>query len=210
MFGQLMDPALFAKGIVIGFVIAVPVGPMGMLCINRALSSGPVYGLFSGLGVATGDAASAAMAALGLTLVSGFLLAQQMWLRLVGGIFLCGLGGKTLLTGPGARSASATPGGLGMAYGSTFLMTFSNPATILSFMAIYAGWGVESQSGNYLSATALTAGVFLGSALWWVALSGGLLSFRAAFSHAGLQWVRRISGSIIAGSGVVILLSMLW
>lgn len=205
-----MDPALFVKGIVIGFVIAVPVGPMGMLCISRALSGGPAYGFFSGLGVATGDAVSAAVAALGLTLVSGFLLAQQMWLRLVGGIFLCGVGSKTFLTGPSADSGAATLGGLGVAYGSALLMTFSNPVTILSFMAIYAGWGVESQSGNYLSATALTGGVFLGSALWWVLLSGGLFTFRAGFSHAGLRWVHRVSGTIIAGCGVIILLSLLW
>jgi len=135
-----MQLGLFLKGILIGFVVAVPIGPMGVLCVSRALSGGPVYGLFSGLGVATGDAVWAGIAALGLTMISGFLLSQQSWLRLIGGIFLCYLGIKTFLTGPRVQTVSGVASGLGGAYGSTFFLTFSNPATILSFVAIYAGW----------------------------------------------------------------------
>lgn len=204
-----MQLGLFFEGLLIGFVVAVPIGPMGVLCVSRALSGGPVYGLFSGLGVATGDAVWAGIAALGLTMISGFLLSQQVWLRLIGGIFLCYLGIKTFLTGPRVQTVSGVPTGLGGAYGSTFFLTFSNPATILSFVAIYAGWGVESLSGHYVSATVLTAGVFVGSASWWILLSGGLLAFRKSFARSGLEWVERISGAIIAGLGFVIILSSL-
>lgn len=204
-----MQLGLFLKGLLIGFVVAVPIGPMGVLCVSRALSGGPVYGLFSGLGVATGDAVWAGIAALGLTMISGFLLSQQAWLRPIGGIFLCYLGVKTFLTRPGVQTVSGAATGLAGAYGSTFFLTFSNPATILSFVAIYAGWGVESLSGHYVSAAVLTAGVFVGSASWWILLSGGLLAFRKSFAHSGLQWVQRISGAVIAGLGVFIVLSSL-
>ena len=205
-----MQLGLFLKGLLIGFVVAVPVGPMGGLCVSRALSGGPAYGFISGLGVATGDAVWAGMAALGLTMVSGFLLSQQAWLRFIGGIFLCYLGSKIFLTKPGVLSASRVTTGLAGAYGSTFLLTFSNPATILSFVAIYAGWGVESLSGDYLSAAVLAAGIFVGSASWWILLSSGLLAFRKSFARSGLEWVERISGAIIAGLGLfIILLSLL-
>ena len=204
-----MQLGLFLEGLLIGFVVAVPIGPMGVLCVSRALSGGPVYGLFSGLGVATGDAVWAGIAALGLTMISGFLLSQQVWLRFIGGIFLCYLGIKTFLTGPRVQTVSGVATGLGGAYGSTFFLTFSNPATILSFVAIYAGWGVESLSGHYVSATVLTAGVFVGSASWWILLSGGLLAFRKSFARSGLEWVERISGAIIAGLGFFIILSSL-
>ncbi|MBI2357513.1 MAG: LysE family transporter [Deltaproteobacteria bacterium] len=205
-----MQLGLFLKGLLIGFVVAVPIGPMGVLCVSRALSGGPVYGLVSGLGVATGDAIWAGIAALGLTMISGFLLSQQAWLRLIGGIFLCYLGIKTFLTGPRVRTVPAAATGLGRAYASTFFLTFSNPATILSFVAIYAGWGVESLSGHYVSAAVLTAGAFVGSASWWILLSSGLLAFRKSFARSGLEWVERISGAIIAGLGFfIILLSLL-
>jgi threonine/homoserine/homoserine lactone efflux protein len=205
-----MQLGLFLKGLLIGFVVAVPIGPMGLLCVSRALSGGPVYGLVSGLGVATSDAVWAGTAALGLTMVSGFLSSQQVWLRLIGGVFLCYLGIKTFLTRAGIQNVSGAATGLPGAYGSTFLLTFSNPATILSFVAIYAGWGVESLSGHYVSAAVLTAGVFVGSASWWILLSGSLLAFRKSFAYSGLQWVERISGAIIAGLGLfIILLSLI-
>lgn len=201
-----MQLGLFIKGILIGFVVAVPVGPMGVLCVSRALSGGPAYGLFSGLGVATADAICAGIAALGLTMISGFLMGQQVWVRLLGGVFLCYLGIKTFLSKPGVQSTSGVATGLAGAYGSTLFLTFSNPATILSFVAIYAGWGVEGLSGHYLSAAVLTAGVFAGSASWWILLSGSLLAFRKSFAFSGLQWVQRISGAIIAGFGFFIIL----
>lgn len=203
-----MEVRLFLEGLVIGFVIAVPVGPIGLLCINRSLSKGPAVGLLSGLGVATGDAISAGLAALGLTLVSSFLISQQLGLRLVGGVFLCYLGLRIFLIKPTGQATPAGENGLVGAYASTFFLTFTNPVTILSFMAIYAGWGVENLSGNYASAAVLTLGVFSGSALWWVLLESGLLLFRTRFTLHGLRWAHRISGVIIAGFGFIVLFNL--
>ena len=99
---------ILLNGIVIGFVIAVPVGPIGLLCINRALAGGIAYGLLSGVGAATADAIAGGIAALGLTLVYNFLVGQQPWLHVVAGLFLCWLGFRTFMTRPGAQAAAAT------------------------------------------------------------------------------------------------------
>lgn len=200
-----MNMSLFIEGIVIGFVVAVPVGPIGLLCINRALSGGPAYGFLSGLGVATADAVSGGIVVLGLTLVSSFLSSQHEWLRPIGGLFLCYLGLRTFMAKPAEQAISTKENGLMGAYTSTFFLTFTNPVTILSFVAIYAGWGVRSLSGDYLSAAALTSGIFFGSALWWVILGAALLLSREKFTDHGLRWIHRISGVIIAGFGFVVL-----
>jgi threonine/homoserine/homoserine lactone efflux protein len=198
----------FVKGLVIGLMVAVPVGPLGLLCINRALSRGPAHGLFSGLGVATADAIAAGIAVLGLTLVSSFFLDQQFWLRLIGGFFLCYLGLKIFATSPSLQPATDRNGSLLGAYASTFFLTLSNPLTFLSFVAIYAGWGVEDLSGHYLFAAEVTAGVFSGSSLWWFILCGGTLEFHTWFTHQGLRWIHRISGAIITAFGLIVLLSL--
>ncbi|HKA34358.1 MAG TPA: LysE family transporter [Candidatus Binatia bacterium] len=201
--------SLFLKGFVIGMIIAVPVGPIGLLCVNRTLARGPLYGLVSGLGVATADAVSGGVVALGLTFVSSFLLAKLVWLRLIGGIFLCYLGFKIFATEPQPQSMIDKENkNLLAAYASTFLLTFSNPLTLLSFVAIYAGWAVEDLSTHRLLAAILTVGIFCGSASWWVVLSGGMPVVRVMFTHDGLRWVHRVSGAIIAGFGFIILLSL--
>jgi len=196
---------ILLNGIVIGFVIAVPVGPIGLLCINRALAGGIAYGLLSGVGAATADAIAGGIAALGLTLVYNFLVGQQPWLHVVAGLFLCWLGFRTFMTRPGAQAGAATANGLLGAYTSTFLLTVSNPVTILSFFAIYAGWGVESLRGEYFSAAVLMLGIFIGSALWWFILSAGLLLYRERFTDQVLHWVHRVSGAVITGFGFVVL-----
>lgn len=196
------------RGLVIGFSIAAPVGPIGVLCIRRTLAEGQASGLVSGLGAATADALYGCVAGFGLTFISKILFGQQIWLRLIGGAFLCYLGLKTFLARPAEQVASAQRDGLAGAYGSTFFLTLTNPMTILSFAAIFAGLGVASASGNYLSAGVLVLGVFIGSALWWLILSGGVGLFRAKFSPHGLRWVNRISGVIIIGFGLLALLGL--
>lgn len=203
-----MSIYLLIEGIMIGLVVAVPVGPLGLLCINRALMLGPLCGLCSGLGVATADAIAAGIAALGITLISGFLTDHQVLLRFIGGIFLCYLGYKIYRTEPVSRVPIKTVNGLLSAFSTTFFLTLSNPVTILSFVAIYAGWHVPSLQGQYAAAATLTAGVFTGSALWWVGLFLGLTAFHERFNLHFLFWVHRVSGAVIASSGVVVLLSL--
>lgn len=201
-----MEIGFLLRGAIIGFSIAAPVGPIGVLCIRRTLAEGRRYGLASGLGAATADAIYGCIAGFGLTFISGLLVSQQAWLRLVGGVFLCYLGLKTLLARPAEKAASAAGSGLLGAYASTFFLTLTNPMTILSFIAIFAGLGLAATNEDYLSAVILVAGVFCGSALWWLFLTGGTSLLRSRFNTQRLQWVNRISGAVITLFGLVALL----
>ena len=204
-----MAISFLLKGIVIGFSIAAPVGPIGVLCIRRTLSNGWASGLISGLGAVTADAIYGSIAGFGLTLISNFLVSQESWLRLVGGVFLCYLGTKTFLSKASELTGAAKKIGLLGDYASTFLLTLTNPLTIISFAAVFAGLGLGTSPGHYLSAGFLVSGVFLGSVLWWFLLSGGIGLFRVNFSLAGLQWVNRFSGVMIAFLGLNALGSLL-
>jgi threonine/homoserine/homoserine lactone efflux protein len=203
-----MEINFFLRGMIIGFSIAAPVGPIGILCIRRTLAEGPTSGLISGLGAATADAIYGFIAGFGLTFISNLLISQQIWLRLLGGGFLCYLGIKTFFTSPLKQSFSLKGRGLISAYISTFFLTLTNPMTILSFMAIFAGLGVGSMSKGYIPAGLLVAGVFIGSALWWLFLSKGVGLLGKKFNLAGLRWTNRISGIIITAFGVLALLSL--
>ncbi len=203
-----MEISFLLRGLLIGFSIAAPVGPIGVLCIRRTLADGRMAGLVSGLGAASADALYGCIAGFGLAFISNFLISQQFVLRLVGGAFLCYLGIKTLLAKPAQQAASAKGTGLLGAYASTLFLTLTNPMTILSFVAIFAGLGLANSTGNYASAGILVLGVFTGSALWWLILVGGVGLFKDKFNTNGLQWVNRISGVIILGFGVFALIKM--
>jgi threonine/homoserine/homoserine lactone efflux protein len=200
-----MEYSLFLRGLAIGFSIAAPVGPIGVLCIRRTLADGQASGLVSGLGAATADAMYGCVAGFGLTFISGILIDQQTWLRFFGGLFLCYLGIKTLLSKPVEQEANVRGTGLLASYVSTFLLTVTNPMTILSFAAIFAGLGLANTGGSYASALILVLGVFLGSAAWWLFLSGGVGLLRDKFNTKGLLWVNRISGMVITVFGVIAL-----
>jgi threonine/homoserine/homoserine lactone efflux protein len=201
-----MDIGFFLRGLAIGFSIAAPVGPIGVLCIRRTLADGRASGLVSGLGAATADALYGCVAGFGLTFISNTLISQQVWLRLIGGAFLCYLGLKTFLARSAEQAATAKANSLVAAYVSTLFLTLTNPMTILSFAAIFAGLG--GASGNYVSALVLVLGVFVGSALWWLTLSTGVSLFRTKFTPHGLRWVNRVSGLVITTFGLFALLSV--
>jgi threonine/homoserine/homoserine lactone efflux protein len=204
-----MDPSYLLKGLIIGFSIAAPVGPIGVLCIRRTLASGRVIGLLSGLGAATADAFYGSIAAFGLTFISGFLLKQQVAMRLVGGAFLCYLGLRTMLARPVNIPTAASSSGYMNAYASTFLLTLTNPLTILSFAAIFAGMGLAVEEHSYGTAGVMVLGVFLGSSAWWAILSGVTSSFKSRLDLLAMAWVNRISGAIILGFGVFAIVSVL-
>lgn len=200
-----MDIEFFLRGLVIGFLIAAPVGPIGVLCIRRTLTCGLASGFVSGMGAATADAVYGCIAGFGLTFISSVLVEQAVWIRLIGGAFLCYLGIKTFLAKPADDVNSTTTTGLTTAYASTLFLTLTNPATILSFAAVFAGLGLAAQSGNYLTASLLVLGVFLGSAVWWLVLSGGVSLLRHSFNAEGLRWLNRISGLILLSFGIIAL-----
>ncbi len=210
-----MDLHFLLKGMLVGFSIAAPVGPIGVLCIRRTLASGRLSGLLSGLGAATADAFYGLLSAGGLKVISTLLIGQQAWLRLVGGLFLCYLGMKTFL----ARAAPLVendPGPVAYSrlkdYSSTFLLTLTNPMTILSFAAVFGGLGLGSRptSAGFVSseAASLVGGVFVGSTCWWLLLSGGVSLLRRSLSTNLLVWVNRLSGLVIIGFGVAAIARM--
>jgi threonine/homoserine/homoserine lactone efflux protein len=192
------------RGLLIGFSIAAPVGPIGVLCIRRTLADGRATGLAVGLGAAAADAMYGAVAGFGLTAVSSLLVRQQGILRLIGGLFLCYLGVRTFLATPASAAARAGGAGLLGAFTSTLGLTLANPATILSFVAVFAGLGIAG-AGSWREATVLVAGVFLGSALWWLLLSGTVGALRARLDVHALRWVNRVSGLVLLAFGVAAL-----
>lgn len=194
----------FIKGLVIGISIAAPVGPIGLLCIQRTLAEGRTSGFVSGMGAATADAIYGCIAGFGVTVVSTFLVNQQMWLRLIGGVFMLFLGCKIFVSPPAKRADVQEGGNLLTRYGSTFVLTLTNPMTILSFAAICAGLGVST----YGNAGLLVLGVFTGSALWWLTLSSCVDMVRSRIDKKRMQWINRGSGAVLMGIGVVILFSL--
>jgi len=197
-----MELSFFVKGVAIGFSIAAPVGPIGILCIRRSLADGAWKGFSAGLGAATADAAYGGVAGFGLTAVSSFLVLHQTWLNLIGGVFLGYLGVRTFLAKPALEVPQA--GGRFRflpLYGSTLLLTLANPATILSFAAVFSAFGLGI-SADYLGAGALVLGVFLGSALWWLVLSAGVGLLRTRVTPVWMQAVNRASGVVLLAFGV--------
>ncbi|KGK88165.1 lysine transporter LysE [Desulfosporosinus sp. HMP52] len=202
-----MESDFFLKGFILGFSIAAPVGPIGILCIRRTLEYGRMAGFLSGLGAATADAAYGMIAGLGLTVITSFLIGHQAWLRIVGGIFLCYLGIRTFIKRPAENPTLVNNYGLLGNYLSTFLLTLTNPMTIIAFVGVFAGLGLGTNKSSYLSSFSLVLGVFLGSGSWWMLLSFTINIFRKRFSDSRLLWVNRVSGLIIIVFGLIALMT---
>jgi threonine/homoserine/homoserine lactone efflux protein len=205
---RLIMDSLFFRGLALGFSIAAPVGPIGILCIQRTLNNGQLYGFVSGLGAATADAVYGSMAAFGLTALTGYLVDQTEWLRFGGAIFLCYLGFKTFLTRSTVFSQTTPKGGWTTAYAATFALTLTNPMTILAFTAIFAGLGLAETTPSYASIGGLVLGVFTGSAFWWLLLSSGAALLRHKLDVRHLTWINKGAGVIIVAFGLLILFTL--
>lgn len=197
-----MDLYFFLKGIVLGFCMAAPVGPIGIICIRKTLQYGRLSGLFSGLGAAAADTLFGAISAFGLTLISEFFLNERFWFHLIGGFFLLLLGAKTFLAKPIETHKDVSHKTLIGDCISTFFLTLANPLTILAFLAVFAGIGLSNAPK---SAPIVVLGVFVGSALWWLLLSEGVTMFRKRISQYVMKWVNRIAGAIIMALGLLAL-----
>jgi threonine/homoserine/homoserine lactone efflux protein len=200
-----MDISLLARAIGLGFAIAAAVGPISLLTIRRTLVHGQLYGLVSGLGVALADATYAGIAAFGLTAVTSVLVGGRVALGVIGGAVLVWLGARTLMSRPTAATTDAARPGFFAALGSIYALTMTNPMTILSFAALFAALGVSS--GRLADAVALTLGVLVGSALWWLVLTSVVGRLRSSVTTRGLTWVNRISGALIVAFGVAAILA---
>jgi threonine/homoserine/homoserine lactone efflux protein len=192
---------LFLKGLAFGFLLAATVGPMWVLCLRRTLAFGPLAGIASGMGIALADGLYGAVAAFGLTAISGFLLGHSFWIGLAGAAFLIYLGIRTL-TAPAVPARGATEQkSLTASFFSTLGLTLTNPPTILAFAAIFAGLGLAS-SADYAAAGLIVAGVFMGSAAWWLILAGTAARLRGRMGPRLMRGINRVSGvSILAFAG---------
>lgn len=197
-----MNFIFFLKGIAIGFAMAVPVGPIGILCIRKTLAEGRLRGFVIGLGAATADLFYASVAAFGLTFISDILISQKFWIRLVGGALLLFLGIRIFRALPKDPKIRINNSGILRSYLTTIFLTLTNPLTIFAFLAVFAALGLGSEL-KYFSATVLVAGVFIGSCLWFLILGSGTILFRNKLDVVGLQWVNKIAGILIIISGLI-------
>ncbi|KAA3645431.1 MAG: LysE family translocator [Chloroflexi bacterium] len=204
-----MQISFFFQGVVIGFTLAAVVGPIGLLVMQRTLARGWRYGMVSGLGVAVADGSYGFIGALGLSLVTSFLMGQQIWLRLVGGLILIYLG-ISILRSPFEAESQSTDKASNylMAFTSIIFLTFSNPATILSFAAVFAGLNIIRPGESFAVAAVFGGAIFVGSLLWWLVIVGSLAALRARFNPRVLAWTNRIAGVLIAVFGVIVLASL--
>jgi putative LysE/RhtB family amino acid efflux pump len=194
---------LFARMVVVGIVVAAPVGAMGVLCIQRVLAHGWRAGMATGAGIATADAGYAALAAFGVTAVSRWMVDYQSQFRIVGGIGLIWLGWRAVRTPPTHTPAATVDSPrLGVLYSSAVGLTLTNPMTIMAFAAIFAGAGLVAQAGTG-SALVVTVGVACGSLAWWLALSTGVWAVRHAISDRAMLIVNRVSGGVLAAFGLL-------
>lgn len=193
----------FFQGLIIGFSIAAPVGPIGLLCIRRSLAEGRLAGLVSGLGAATADALYGILAALGITAITDLLLGYQRPLQFIGGLFLVYLGIAIMRSNPATDAANpARAKSLFAAYSSTLALTLANPITILSFLGLFAGLGVVGDQQSPFAAFTLVVGVFLGSAAWWLVLSSAANALGQRLHSGSLRLLNLTSGALIAAFGL--------
>lgn len=215
--------SLLIKGLIVGFCLAAPVGPIAALCVQRTISKRVVSGLVSGLGAAAADAFYGAVAAFGATIISEFLIAERAWMQRVGGVILIFMGLRLFLAKPasddrrgdaevevetGAPAPKPESNGRGLTgdFLSTFLLTLTNPMTFVAFAAVFTTMGIGAVRGRPILTAELVGGVFLGSQLWWTILCGGAHALRRHFDYQKLTLVNRGTGIFVIGVGVVYLL----
>ena len=206
-----MDAGLFLQGMIVGFTLAAPVGPISLVCIHRTVARGRLHGIVSGLGIATADSFYAAVAFLGLTAVSGFIIGHQAAFRLVAGAALVLIGMRVFMSVPAAvRNGGTDQDSYFRDFLSLLAITAANPLTIIFFITILPGFGVVAHGTTIAAAAPFVAGVFSGSALWWIILciSVGSVSSRLSTEH--LRWINRVSGILVAGFGAGILVLLLF
>jgi threonine/homoserine/homoserine lactone efflux protein len=205
--GDHVDPAFALRGFVLGFTIAAAVGPISLLVIRRTVAQGWLYGLVSGLGVATADATYGAVAAFGLSAITDVLVNARWVLGLAGGIFLLWMAWQTLRSTPTEAAAAPTHRrGYAGAYLSILGLTMANPMTILSFGALFAGLGVTS--GATGDAALVVLGVLLGSTTWWVVLTTVIGTLRTRVTPAWIHRINLASGVIIGAFAIVSIASV--
>lgn len=205
-----MEIEFLVKGVIVGFVASIPLGPVGVLCIQRTLNKGRVSGLFSGMGAATVDSFFALVAALGLTFIINFIEEQQFYIQLFGGGILIFLGTRIFNTNPvqQIRRHRKKKNKLVEDFFSVLFLTLSNPLAIFLFVAAFAGIGLVTSNDSFIKSSLIIAGVFLGALLWWALLTFFVDLFRKKFRLKQLWWINKIAGILIIVFGAAAMLSV--
>lgn len=198
------------KGLIVGFLASVPLGPVGVLCIQRTINKGRISGIFSGMGAATVDAFFALVAALGLTYIINFIEEQHFYIQLIGGAVLIFLGAKIFYTNPiqQIRRHRKKKNKLIEDYFSVLFLTLSNPLAVFLFVAAFAGFGIVTSHGHSIKSYMVIGGVFLGAMIWWFILTFFIDLFRKKFRLKQLWWINKIAGLLIVVFGVAAMLSV--
>ncbi|MGH9368995.1 MAG: LysE family translocator [Thermoanaerobaculia bacterium] len=196
---------LFVKGLLVGFCLAAPVGPIAVLCVQRTMSHGKLAGFVSGLGAAAADAFYGTLAAFGVTVISAFLLDHRMLFQRAGGAILSVLGLRLLFARPPRRQSENDGRSLSADFFSTFVLTLTNPMTFIAFAAIFATLGVGVVWGHSILTAELVGGVFAGSGLWFAVLVALANLFRDRFRYRILVAINRVAGVFVIGVGVLYL-----
>lgn len=205
-----MGVEFLIKGLIVGFLASIPLGPVGVLCIQRTINKGRYSGLISGMGAATVDMFFALVAALGLTYIINFIEEQQFLIQLIGGGVLIFLGTKIFNTNPikQIRKHRRKKNKLIEDYLSVFFLTLSNPLALFLFVAAFAGIGMVTSKDSSLKSALIILGVFLGAMLWWSVLTSLIDLFRKRFRLKQLWWINKIAGVLITIFGVAAMLSI--
>ena len=197
---------LLLRGVLAGLAISIPVGPVNIFCIQRTLLKGRMMGIAAGFGAAAADTIYGSIAGFSISMVISFLVRELFWIRLVGGALLIGIGVwyyfKTPKSLAEERAEKDTPHS---DFAAAFLLTLTNPTTVLSFLAVLAGLHLEEERPWYMTLI-VVLGIFVGAMMWWVALSLGANHFRDRFNDRAVLWMNRIAGLAIGAFGIVTML----
>lgn len=201
------------SGLVIGLIVAVPIGPVNLICIRRTLALGPMNGFVSGLGAALGDGCFAIITGFGFTAVAQLIHGLSGTLELTGGVLLIIFGVSTYFSDPlhgrgveQAASRQVDAPSLARAFASTFALTITNPATLFGFATLFATLGgISGSRASFVGAAFVVLGVIGGSALWWFTLTTVVGYFHAKIDAAVMKWINHISGALVAVCGVIVL-----
>lgn len=198
---------IFVKGIIIGLITGMPLGPIGALCLKTTLTNGALFGFVAGLGSCVADSIYASVAALGLTFISRFLARYQHDLRIFGGIILLIFGINIILSKKESKQESSNSKTLVKSFLSTFILAIANPATIFSFLFVFASYGSKNIGHGVVARAILIIGVFCGSFSWWAILVLIAERFHNKLNTEKISLINKVLGSIIVCSGIVFIIS---
>lgn len=200
------DLPLLLTGFGVGVLFSAPVGPVNILCVQRAFRSGFFSGLAAGLGAVAADGFFAAVAAFGVTAVSGFVEGHSRWLQIVGGLLLIGFGLRTARAHPHLDEDASEATGLVRTAAATFGMTVTNPATVLGFLALFGSLGEWApRAGDWIGAGMFVVGVVAGGVSWWFVVSFAVAALRDRMTDTALARVNLAAGVLLIAFGVAVL-----